>query len=131
MVLQMKMFKSRKKPFIAIVNEYLDNTTIHGFKYIVNNKVNFLEKIIWTLVIIAMCVTGIHLVINAFNDWDEKPVLTKIDSITYPLVNERFPSVTVCTNQIKRNINEWKYVEVALQMIDDECFDECFREKGQ
>ena len=127
MVLQMKMFKSRKKPFIAIVYEYLDNTTIHGFKYIVNNKVNFLEKIIWSLVIIAMCVTGIHLVIKAFNYWDEKPVLTTIDSITYPLAKERFPSVTVCTNQIKRNINEWKYVEVALQMIEDECF----REKGQ
>ena len=127
MIIQMKKFKSNRKPFKAIVYEYLDNTTIHGFKYIINYKISFLEKIIWSLVIIAMCVTGIHLVINAFNDWDEKPVLTKIDSITYPLVNERFPSVTVCTNQIKRNINEWRYVEVASQMIEEECF----REKGQ
>ena len=35
---------------------------------------------------------------------------------------ERFPTVTICSNQVNKNINEWKYVEVALQMIEDECF---------
>ena len=45
-----------------------------------------------------------------------------LDTISYPLSKERFPTVTICTNQRYRNFNEWRYIEVAIQMIEDECF---------
>ena len=49
-----------------IVKDYLDNSTIHGCKYVIKDNLNLLEKILWVIIIITFYFFGGDLVYYAF-----------------------------------------------------------------
>ncbi len=104
-----------------VLEDYCNSTTIHGFAFFVKAGLNWLERIFWACILILFFSIGVYLILGSFDTWDEKPVLTTIDQVVYPLSKERFPTVTICPNQQKETFNEWRFVETSLLMIEDEC----------
>jgi hypothetical protein len=45
------------------------------------------------------------MIVQSFNDWDENPLLTTIQTIDAPITDLLFPSVTVCQG-IRNNKNQ-------------------------
>ena len=87
--------ESRKmKNAKTILHDYLQNTTIHGWSYVGNCQLNTLERTIWGFITLALSLFSIFEIMKVFEYWNEKPVLTTVDSMAYPLSKERFPTVT-------------------------------------
>jgi hypothetical protein len=101
----------------------MEDTSIHGCRYVVLGEIPLFERIIWGLIIICCFVICGSIVNAALSGWDAKPVLTTVDSVAAPFSEIRFPTVSICTNQIKKNFDPWRIVDVAFQMIEDECLD--------
>ena len=66
---------------IALAKEYMDNTTIHGFRYIVHHEVSVFEKVIWALILALFGALGIYFIIQSFHHWEENPVLRTIGTV--------------------------------------------------
>jgi hypothetical protein len=53
--------------------------------------------------------------------WTEHPVITYIDTVSHPMYEEAFPSVTICGKQSKEFFNEWGMANIAFDMIEHAC----------
>ena len=74
----------------VLVNEYCENTTIHGIKYVNDVKKKKFERFLWTLIIfVSICGCG-YLVYNMWIKGDPSPI--EVNNIW----EIPFPSVTIC-----------------------------------
>ena len=74
------------------INEFLNETSVHGFKYL-TYKNKFREKLFWTTCIVIGITGATGFVYQMIIDSYENPVLTTIDSKAvseYP-----FPAITI------------------------------------
>jgi hypothetical protein len=53
------------------------------------------------MTVVGFFVAGV-MILQAFDDWDERPLLTTIESFDAPVNELVFPAVTVCTGQYQR-----------------------------
>ena len=49
-----------------IIIDYLTHSTIHGCRYVIHNRLNLLEKILWAILIFSCYIFGKNLVQTAF-----------------------------------------------------------------
>ena len=97
------------------VESYFSETTVHGFRYIVEGK-NIYEKVFWTIMIIAGFIGGSYFIFDAFNGWQETPLETTIAKISMPIEELDQPAITVCNPselEMPRR-NRWMFVEKLL-----------------
>ncbi len=74
---------------------YCQNTSLHGWAYLVD-KEGPLRKAFWALTIVtSFCICG-YLVGQTARDWAEEPVMTTVDSFTYPAEKVQYPTITIC-----------------------------------
>lgn len=66
-----------------IIEDYADYSTIQGIIYIFFIYQTIFGKVFWILVIILMLILGLYWCIEAYNDWEDKPVLTTITTTAY------------------------------------------------
>ena len=98
---------------------YFRETTVHGFRYVVEGR-NIFERISWILVIVAGFVMCSMIVYNAYEDWENHPVETTIDSVGLPVTELPFPAITVCDTkslQMPRR-NRWMFLEKLLNSLE-------------
>ena len=74
------------------VEDFLESSTIHGLAYIATGR-NYI-RILWMSVVIAGFTGAGVMIHQAFQDWNESPVKTTIE--TLPITEITFPKVTVC-----------------------------------
>ena len=74
------------------VRTFLESSTIHGLAYIATS--GKYVKLFWTIIVIAGFTCAGILIYESFNDWNENPIKTTID--TLPIAEITFPKVTVC-----------------------------------
>ena len=106
------------------VTKFFSESTIPGFKYIVQGK-DLFERVTWTVFIVAAFSIAIYAVHHAFEDWEKHPVETTIDEVGLPVHELPFPAITVCdtTSLTMPRKNRWKFVEKllnSLELIDPE-----------
>ena len=104
-----------------VICAYCRETTVHGFRYIVEGA-NIFERAFWIVAILAsfsLCA----LVISAmFRNWAEEPVVTTIETVSLPIEGIQFPSTTVCNLeelQMPRR-NRRLFIEHLLNLMDME-----------
>ena len=101
------------------IYEYFNETTVHGFHYIVTGR-NWVERFFWASLIICGFVLSSLIFRHAYNDWDETPLETTIKQVSLPVEELNYPAVTVCNPaelQMPRR-NRWMYLEKLLNWID-------------
>ena len=99
--------------------DYFKETTVHGFRYIVEGR-NFFERLIWGIVILFGFSYSFYLVWNAFHHWETHPVETTIDQVGVPVQELPFPTITICDTkslQMPRR-NQWMFIETLLNSLE-------------
>ena len=119
---------------MANFRNFLESSTIHGLNYISTTRK--LVKLLWILVVIAGFTGAGVMIYQSFQDWDENPVKTTID--TLPIAQLKFPKVTVCppkdtytdlnlimdTNITLDNVTRSDLTNYAVQLLFDNLHDE-------
>ena len=77
---------------MVVIKSFLESSTIHGLTYISSSTK--LIRLFWTLVVIAGFTGAAVMIYQAFEDWNENPVTTTIE--TRPITEIILPKVTVC-----------------------------------
>ena len=119
LVLTMKQKTSWKRDAKKNLEDYFSETTVHGFRYIVDGR-NLLERLIWVAVIGVGFFCCISLVRDAFSYWETHPVETTIDQVGVPVQELPFPTITVCDTkslQMPRR-NQWMFIETLLNSLE-------------
>ena len=62
------------------------------------------------------CPIAISLIYHSLEDWKNDQTITSLDSISHPIQNVQFPTVTVCPNEQKAPDN-WSFMEKYLNAI--------------
>ncbi|XP_031787058.1 sodium channel protein Nach [Nasonia vitripennis] len=81
------------KPFIQ---QYCENTTLHGFRYVVSRDSTIVEKFIWLLVCILGLSFSVALMMLVWQRFKQTPTVTTIESTTHPIFSLNFPAVSIC-----------------------------------
>ena len=99
--------------------EYFNETTVHGFQYIVTGR-NWLERLFWASLIVCGFILSSMLFYQALLDWSRAPLQTTIEKVSMPIEELDYPAVTVCNpNELQMpRRNRWKYLEKLLNWID-------------
>ena len=106
-----------------MLSDFFDATTVHGFAY-VHRRNPACHRLLWSiLILVGFSISG-WLIFEAFQDWDENPVLTTLDTIAAPITETQFPTVTVCPNEYTPPDN-WAYLETILNAVHFSCKENC------
>ena len=93
---KMKQTKSGRKRIVDTTKKYSSSTTIHGISYLSSDNVSKLERLLWiSIVLLAIFFTTFQ-VINLYDEWQAKPVITTLDTVALPIKEIEFPAVTIC-----------------------------------
>ena len=118
-------FAHNVKDGIAVnVREYFNDTTVHGFRYVVQGRNRF-ERIFWFLLIITGFVFSSDIIYRALFEWNKTPLQTTIEKVDVPVQEYPFPAVTICDPeqlQVPRR-NRWLFLEQLLNWVDLESFE--------
>ena len=93
----------RVRPIIA---EYLEVTTIHGLRYLMECK-TVMEKLFWLLIICLSFGYSTYIIQSFFDENESKPILTTIE--TSLVQDVPFPAITIRYNlhQIRKNFMQF------------------------
>ncbi|XP_037032500.1 sodium channel protein Nach-like [Bradysia coprophila] len=92
------------RAFKQSIVQFFENTTLHGYKYLVDPKRdNFLERLAWFVVVVVALVFAVYITLLGWADFNENPTFTTLYSQKYPIWEVDFPGVTICSiNRISR-----------------------------
>ena len=98
---------------------YFSETTVHGFRYIVNGR-NAFERTAWMLFIAFGFWYSGYTIYNAYMEWELHPVQTTIDEVGLPVQELPFPAITVCdtASLTMPRRNRWMFVEQLLNGVE-------------
>ena len=65
---------------MEVVRTYLEASTIHGLAYISTNRK--VIRLLWTIVVTAGFIGAGILIYQSFEDWNEDPVKTTIETVS-------------------------------------------------
>ena len=103
----------------SAIGSYFSETTVHGFRYVVEGG-NICEKVSWVILILIGFVFSGYIIVQSFKDWGETPLQTTIDKVSMPIEKLDQPAITVCNpKELQMPLrNRWMYVERMLNWID-------------
>ena len=99
--------------------KFFSESTIPGFKYVVQGR-DIFERVTWTVFIaLAFCYAG-KTISDQFTIWEKNPVETTMDEVGLPVHELPFPAITVCdTPSLKMpRKNRWMFVEQLLNSLE-------------
>ena len=104
-----------KLQIIREMDEYFQNTTVHGFSYLQRSNKRLVRRF-WAIIILIFFILAAYLINNAFIDWNENQTITTISSIATPVQETQFPTVTVCQNP-DTPPDVWSFLEKLFGQI--------------
>ena len=109
-----RLYKKARKT----LETYMDETTIHGCRYIVSGAL--IERLAWVVFTLFGFVCSGYIFITAFEHWAKHPVQTTIDEVGLPVHDLKFPAITVCdTAALKMpRKNRWMFIETFLNSLE-------------
>ncbi|XP_049294260.1 pickpocket protein 28-like [Anopheles funestus] len=97
--------------------DYCTNSTIHGFKYLVGNRL--VNCRVWWIIVCLLSLYGCgSLIHSVYRKWDREPVVVTFAEKPSPVFTIPFPAVTICpeTKARKKDLDFTK----AYQLYNDE-----------
>ena len=96
--------KSIRKRIVDTTKEYSSATTIHGIAYLFDGHVSILERYFWAVVVCMAIYLATYQVSNLYNDWQDDPVVTTLETVALPIEDIEFPAVTICPQGSRQEI---------------------------
>ncbi|KAK5641660.1 hypothetical protein RI129_010207 [Pyrocoelia pectoralis] len=106
-----KKYPGCVKNFSDYFSEYSGNSSIHGIKYIGEKKRTIIEKLWWSVAILASLYLCIFTIIKTYQKWQSSPVIVSFARSPTPVWNIPFPAVTICS-ETKTKQSIFNYTDV-------------------
>lgn len=83
--------------------EFFKHSVFHGYKYLVEPRLSFLDKLCWAIVLVFTLLFSVYIATSGVLNFNENPTFTSLQSQQYPTSKVPFPAVCVCSiNKISR-----------------------------
>ena len=96
--------KSTMKRVVDTTKQYSSTTTIHGISYLASDDTSGIERVVWGIVMLFAIGFTTFQVITLYNDWQDHPVITTLDTVALPIDEIEFPAVTICPQGSRQEI---------------------------
>lgn len=84
---------------------YLNQTTIHGLKYIGDKTISILERFFFVFAFLIVTILSGVYINNVYEKWSATPVIIGVNPITTSLKDIPFPAVTICNmNKARKSV---------------------------
>ena len=88
----------RSAELFEVIRDYSEYSSVQGLLYIFQSHQTTVGKVFWILVVVLMLSLGAYWSIDAYNSWQNDPVLTTVTTTAFP-VTQVSPE-TRCFNSI-------------------------------
>ncbi|XP_013106042.1 pickpocket protein 28 [Stomoxys calcitrans] len=83
---------------------YLENTTLHGLKYLAENKITIPERVFFGLSFVFVVIVSGFFISNVYTKWSATPIIISTSSKQTFSTEFPFPAITICNmNQAQRS----------------------------
>ncbi|XP_063918108.1 pickpocket protein 28-like [Zophobas morio] len=103
-------------------SEFMNNSTIHGLKYMVGSDKSFIEKIWWICILSVSVYFCAVLIKLTWQKWEENPVVIGLSQKSVPLWKIPFPAVTVCYGNSDKRLSIFSFLSPRFQEPPEPCF---------
>ena len=86
---------SLRKRILLTAKSYASRSTIHGLGYISDEHFG-ISRMLWTCVVIAAISFTAFQTFSLYNQWQNEPVITTLETIALPIKEIEFPAITIC-----------------------------------
>ncbi|XP_072930534.1 sodium channel protein Nach-like [Epargyreus clarus] len=76
--------------------QFCKRTDLHGFKYIVMEELNVVERSCWAVAVVVSIIFAAYFVVTAYRWYARNPIVTVIESTQGAIWDVPFPAVTIC-----------------------------------
>ena len=94
------------RPFSRTIVNYSNTSTIHGIYYIFERGRWILERFFWIVVVSLSIFYAVLSTWQAWQAWEDDPMITSIATTGLPIQKIPFPSITICAQGI---IQKWLF----------------------
>ncbi|XP_075991415.1 sodium channel protein Nach-like [Anticarsia gemmatalis] len=91
-----KKKQSKKEFWLKKFVEFCKRTDLHGYKYIVMEDFNYVERSCWALAVLISIALAAYFVVTAYKWYARNPIVTVIESTQGAIWDVPFPAVTIC-----------------------------------
>ena len=81
-----------------VVEHYAERSTVHGIGYVFDSNISALDRILWFMTVVGAMVLAVWMVSNSYTNWQENQVITTLKTMTKPITDLHFPSITICAD---------------------------------
>ncbi|KAI5712585.1 hypothetical protein M8J75_009622 [Diaphorina citri] len=93
-----------EKSTFDLIQDYTQHSSVHGVRYMSNQKAPFLERIFWLLVLVVCILFACILNYRLWQRYTAIPTVLAVKDTHVPLYLFPFPSVTICpANKVKKS----------------------------
>ena len=96
----------------SVGKKYMQETSLHGLKYIIEENRHFLERLFWIIIAAVSWGFATYLIYRVIDKWQKSPILVAFQSAQTPIWRITFPAITIC------NMN--KVMKSRVEHIDEE-----------
>ena len=96
--------KSVRKKTLETTTEFCEATSIHGFPYISNDRNSGIERLFWSIVVILAISFTTYQVVVLYQEWQDEPVISTLETVAEPIEDINFPAVTICPQGSRQEI---------------------------
>lgn len=87
------------------LKEYMENSSLHGVKFLIDANISFVERLFWLLAIILSWVGSCFLILSALDAFQHNAISFVVET-SYRDWTTNFPSVVVCESKNNDKIQE-------------------------
>ncbi|XP_073955030.1 pickpocket protein 28-like isoform X2 [Choristoneura fumiferana] len=101
------------------MQDFAQNTTLHGLGYIADKKLSTIEKIFWTVSFVTSVSLCAMLIWNVWVKWQSAPIIVTASDDLISVEEVPFPSVTICPHsKLKKSIcSEDSYSDIKSPIV--------------
>ncbi|KAJ3664697.1 hypothetical protein Zmor_000246 [Zophobas morio] len=94
------------------VSEFMSNSSIHGFKYLVGNERTLFEKIMWFGVLLGSIYMCSLWIISAYQAWEENPAFIGVGQAPVRAWEIPFPAITICPQYTYNKYSAYRFPNI-------------------
>ncbi|CAB4057081.1 ASICN [Lepeophtheirus salmonis] len=110
---------SVKQRLYKAFKSYSEVTTGHGIYYVFEQTGNIVTQITWILIIFLFIILGFLFCKEAYEDWQNNPVLTTLEITGLKVEEIDFPAITLCNQGNLKDIRHLKLIKTDLGLYCD------------
>ena len=99
-----KINKIARNRLVDTTKQYSSTATIHGLSYLSSDHISIPGRILWAIIVLLAIVSTTFQVVKLYNEWEDHPVVTTLDTIALPIEEIEFPAVTICPQGSRHEI---------------------------